>query len=150
MQFGRFFILIMLSGSFFLNATELAATHISLMPADTIAPTTKGIPAFSFDQEFIELGKVKKGESRNFEIQLTNTGDTNLTIDYISSCDCTTLDYPTRAIKPQETVLIKVLFNSTEKEESENVDIDVFFKNLDSETGLELYKNIQYHFDLEL
>jgi hypothetical protein len=102
----------------------------------------------TFDKELIHLGKVKKGDSRKFDFTFTNTGIDPIEIDIISSCDCTTLDWPRKPIKPGQKGIINVTFDSTKKEISETIDIDIYLKNLDPKTGYRILKIINYDYEL--
>lgn len=102
----------------------------------------------TFDKELIHLGKVKKGDSRKFDFTFTNTGIDPIEIDIISSCDCTTLDWPRKSIKPGQKGTINVTFDSTKKEISETIDIDIYLKNLDPKTGYRILKIINYDYEL--
>lgn len=110
-------------------------------------PSHKGAK-MSFEQKFLDLGQVKKGEVRKFEFPFTNIGDTPLKIDLVSSCDCTTTKYPTREVAPGDSGTIFVSFDSTEKEESETIDIDIFLTNEDPNTGAPMIEMLQYKFEL--
>ena len=107
-------------------------------------------PKLSFDKEFVDLGEVKKGEKRTLFYEMTNTGDEDLVIELVSACDCTTVTYPHKPIKPGETIKFDVVFDSSEKEESEDIDIDIFFTNIDPISEAPLIKTVKYHFDLLL
>ncbi len=102
----------------------------------------------TFEKELIHLGKVKKGDSRTFDFVFTNTGIDPITIDIMSSCDCTTLDWPRKPIKPGQKGIIHVTFDSTKKEISETIDVDMYLKNLDPKTGYRILKIINYDYEL--
>lgn len=151
---NRIAIIILLS---FGLSIGLCAQHSSSQPSTqpTSRPTTQPTSQpnhqgakMSFDQMFLDIGKVKRGEVRNFEFPFTNTGNAPLKIDLVSSCDCTTTKYPTREVKPGESGTIFVTFDSTEKEESETIDIDIFLTNEDPETGAPMIEMLQYKFEL--
>ena len=112
------------------------------------ASTGEQISIIKFEQEHIELGEVKRGETRDMEYTFTNTGKEDLQITFVSSCECTTIQYPRKAIPPGETGKLKVTFDSTEKEESETVDIDVYLANLDEKTGEPIWFILDYSFIL--
>ncbi len=101
-----------------------------------------------FDRRFHDFGKVKKGESRTTEFEFTNVSKEPLIIDLVSACDCTTTDYPRLPVQPGEKGIIKVVFDSTEKEESEVIDIDIYLRNTDPETGIPLSETLKYKFNL--
>ena len=110
--------------------------------------TTKQPVLMSFDKEHIALGKVKRGEVRNFEYTFVNSGTDVIQIDQVSSCSCTKTDYPTRKIQPGQKATIKVTFDSTEKEKSETVDVDIYLKNIDPKTDAQILKILTYSFEL--
>ncbi len=138
-------------------ATSTFSQHPSSQPTSrpTTQPTSqpssqpsKVGPQMSFKEMFKDIGSVKKGEIRNFEFPFTNTGNTPLKIDLVSSCDCTTTKYPKREIMPGATGSIMVTFDSTEKEESETIDIDIFLTNEDPVTGAPMIVMLQYKYEL--
>ncbi len=102
----------------------------------------------TFEKEHLDLGKVKRGEKRNFDYVFTNTGTETIEIDIVSGCDCTTVDYPTHKILPGQKATINVVFDSTKKEESETVDVDVYLKNKNPKTGQRILKILDYKFEL--
>lgn len=106
------------------------------------------IQYLKFDIDSYILGEVKKGEKVNFEIPFTNVSDTIVYIDFVSSCDCTTIEFPRTGIKPKGNGVLKVTFDSTSKDVSETTDIDVFIKNKDPETGSQIYYTLEYSFEL--
>ena len=105
-------------------------------------------PLLSFETTLIELGKVKRGEVKEFQFDFVNKGKEDVEIEFISSCDCTTLDYPSWPIAPGEKGSIKVIFDSTEKTESETVDIDIDLVNKDPKTDRPIFIRINYSFIL--
>lgn len=107
-------------------------------------------PAFgmTFDQRHVDLGKVKRGEKRSTEFTFTNTGKEDIEIELVSACECTTLDWPSHAIKPGEKGTIKAVFDSTEKEESEKIEIDINLKNREADTGYKRLEIVSYYFEL--
>jgi len=102
----------------------------------------------TFEKELIELGAVKKGDKRSFKFEFTNTGREAIEIEIVSACECSTLDWPIKPIKPGENAEITVDFDSTEKEESETIDIDIFLKNTDPESGAPIIEMLQYKYEL--
>lgn len=108
------------------------------------------VPAMQFEAESLDLGPIKKGEKRTFSYTFTNVGTENIEIDLVSGCDCTTLDWPRLPVKPGKQGTIDVIFDSTEKEDSEPVDIDIYLKNIDPKTGHPMLKILDYSFQLEL
>ena len=102
----------------------------------------------TFDRTMVDLGTVVRGERREFTINFENTGTEDIEIDLVSSCDCTTVTWPEgELIKPGDKGKLDVVFDSTEKEKSETVDIDVILKNTDKE-GNPVFYILQYQFEL--
>lgn len=102
----------------------------------------------TFDNEHINLGKVKHGDVKKFDYVFTNTGTETIEIDIVSGCDCTTLDYPTHKILPGQKAVINVKFDSAKKEASETVDVDVYLKNKNPKTGQRILKILDYKYEL--
>ena len=94
-----FFALFLVSG-IQLNAQKPAAQ-----------PKKQGVH-MTFDQESIPLGKMKKGDKKTFDYVFTNTGTEVIEIEIVSGCDCTTLDWTRKPIKPGEKGKVNVIFDS--------------------------------------
>jgi peptidoglycan-associated lipoprotein len=98
--------------------------------------TTKGTvpvsePKFEmkFDKKIVDLGVVKKGDKKEMVFNFMNTGNQPLEIEMVSSCECTTLDWPVgKVFKPGEKGSIAAIFDSSEKEVGETTDIDIVLK----------------------
>lgn len=103
----------------------------------------------SWEAPHIHIGTVKKGEVIEMEFKFTNTGIEDLVIEIASGCECTTLDWPRKPIKPGESGAISAIFDSEQKEKSESVAIDVNFANDDPNTGYPLMETVSYTFELE-
>ena len=75
-------------------------------------------------------------------------GDTPLEISLVSACDCTTTDYSTDPVAPGKTGVINVVFDSTDKDESEVIDVDVILENVDPETDYPIIEQLKYTYEL--
>jgi len=106
--------------------------------------------SLTFEKENIELGKVTKGEKKTFEYTFKNTGTDIIEIEIVSGCDCTTLDWTRGEIKPGESGVIDVIFDSTEKEASETVDVDIYLKNINPVSDSQYLIVLDYTFELVL
>jgi peptidoglycan-associated lipoprotein len=112
-------------------------------------------PILVFNTREINLGKVKKGEKRQFEFEFTNNGEVAAEIDLISACDCTTTDFERKPIKPGEKSIIKVIFDSADKTAPETIDVDIILKNeipypKDPKIMYPLIERVKYSFDLAM
>lgn len=129
---------------------------LPIPPRDTIHPLSSlhgiedlsGLPIMQFNTRLIDLGAVKKGETRSFEFEYTNVGSVPLTIALVQACDCTTTEYDTSPLAPGESAVLKVTFDSSEKDEPETIDIDFFLENLDK-NGTPIMETVQYRFSID-
>ncbi|MCP3928938.1 MAG: DUF1573 domain-containing protein [Bacteroidetes bacterium] len=103
-----------------------------------------------FEKRYVDFGTIQKGDKREYTYIFTNKGDTDLIIDLVSACDCTETEWPSQAIKPGEKGKIDIVFDSSEKEEEEVIDVDIILRNEVPDSGGEpIIERVQYHFDLE-
>ena len=107
-----------------------------------------GLDMMKFEDETYDLGPIKKGEKREFSYTFTNVGKEDIQIDLVSGCDCTTLDWTRLPIKPGGIGTIDVIFDTTEKEDSDPVDVDIYLKNINPKTGHPMLKILDYSFQL--
>jgi peptidoglycan-associated lipoprotein len=111
----------------------------------------KGVPIMQFKERRYALGAVKKGEQRSFTYTFVNRGDTELVIDLISACDCTSTNQDEligKVYKPGQGDTIKVTFDSADKDEAETIDIDIYLRNNDKQ-GNPIMEMLQYSFEIE-
>jgi len=114
----------------------------------TSSAQNKQAVELTFDTENIDLGTVKKGDKRTFDYTFTNTGTDVIEIEIVSGCDCTTLDWTRGEINPGEKGVIDVIFDSTEKENSETVDVDIYLKNINPKSDSQYLIVLDYKFEL--
>lgn len=109
-----------------------------------------GVPIMQFETRSLSLGEVPKGEQRTFTYTFVNQGDTDLIIDLVSACDCTSTnqdDLIGKRYKPGESGVLKVTFDSTEKDESETIDVDIYLRN-DDNKGNPIVEMLKYDYIL--
>jgi len=112
----------------------------------------KNVPIMQFTERTKKIGVVKKGEKRTFSYTFTNRGDTDLIIDLISACDCTSTNQDEligKHFKPGMSGTIEVVFDSSEKDEDETIDIDIYLRNNDNK-GNPIVEMLNYSFGLKL
>ena len=102
----------------------------------------------TFEKEHHQLGDVVKGEKKTFKYNFENTGTDVIEIEIVSGCDCTTLDWTRGPIKVGEKGTIDVIFDSTEKEASETVDVDLYLKNINPKSDSPYLFVLDYTFNL--
>jgi peptidoglycan-associated lipoprotein len=132
-----------------IGAVKQAKPRISTNSSLYGQSNLKGLPLMQFKERFTDFGKVKKGEKRRHTFEFINAGEGDLTIDLISACDCTTIvDDPSgKTFKSGEKGKIEFVFDSTEKEESETIDIDIFLLQEDN-NGNPIMEMVQYKYEL--
>ncbi|MEM1214369.1 MAG: OmpA family protein [Bacteroidota bacterium] len=111
----------------------------------------KGVPIMTFETRSHSLGEVAKGEKRSFTYTFTNEGDTDLIIDLVSACDCTSTnqdDLVGKRFQPGESGTLEVTFDSTEKDESETIDVDIYLRNDDNQ-GNPIVEMLKYDYLLK-
>ncbi len=109
-----------------------------------------GLPIMHFERRKVDFGKVKKGEKREHTFHFTNTGEGPLTIDIISACDCTTVEYERgKTWQPGESGDIHVIFDSSSKDEGETITIDIILRQTAGKEQYPIIESLQYTFELE-
>ncbi len=109
----------------------------------------KGLPVMQFEQRVYDMGKVKKGEIKEYTFHYVNAGEVPLEIDLISVCECTTYEFSPSTVKPGGHGWIKVIFDSNKKEESDTSDVDIYLKNIDPEIDAPIFERVQFKYELE-
>lgn len=73
-------------------------------------------PEIKFDEKTKKFEKTKAGEILKFDYSFTNTGDHPLIISEVKvTCGCTKPEFPQEPVKPGETGIIKVSFDTKGK-----------------------------------
>ncbi|MFH1297834.1 MAG: DUF1573 domain-containing protein [Bacteroidota bacterium] len=71
------------------------------------------LPVITFEENEHDFGRIIEGETVSFNFAFTNTGKRDLVIaEVTTSCGCTVPSYPKTAIRPGESGIIKIAFNS--------------------------------------
>ncbi|MBL7138343.1 MAG: DUF1573 domain-containing protein [Bacteroidales bacterium] len=71
------------------------------------------LPVITFEETEHNFGRIIEGETVSFNFAFKNTGKRDLVIAEVStSCGCTVPSYPKRAIRPGESGVINIAFNS--------------------------------------
>ena len=71
------------------------------------------MPKFEFDESSFDFGTIKSGDVVTHEFKFKNVGDADLVISQAKgSCGCTEPEYSKAPLKPGESSILKVTFNS--------------------------------------
>lgn len=84
------------------------------------------VPVLKFESDKHDFGTIIEGEKVSFAFNFKNVGRGDLVIRAAQgSCGCTVPEYPKEAVKPGESGVINVTFNSEGKEGEQMKTIDV-------------------------
>lgn len=98
------------------NRLPTDIVHISAT-ADSSNIQATGKPQITFEENSHNFGVMTEGEQVEYSFRFKNTGDGDLLIvNAVASCGCTVPEYPKGLIKPGESGVLKVKFNSKGKE----------------------------------
>jgi hypothetical protein len=113
-------------------AFSLTSCHNNKVTSDVIQnPNTANgkvdmsqLPAFSFESELHDFGKIIQGETVSYPFKFKNTGKSDLIIaDVSTSCGCTIPSFPKAPVHPGQEGVIRVSFNSAGKHGFQNKSI---------------------------
>lgn len=72
-------------------------------------------PVLTFKNNNIDIGSIRKGDSKEVTFEFTNTGKQNLVIEIVTACKCTDLVWPKGIVKPGESGVIKATFHTKDQ-----------------------------------
>lgn len=73
------------------------------------------LPVITLEQDSIQLGKIRKGAKVPMEYTFTNTGNTDLLIEIVTTCKCTEITWPTEAVPPGGKGKISAVYDTTQE-----------------------------------
>jgi peptidoglycan-associated lipoprotein len=140
------------------NLLVAALLMVAITQISCSAQTTKAVATekkeplarkmLKWDNNFVEYGKVKKGDKREHTYKFQNISKEDIDIMICTACDCTTLDWTSKTIKPGEFGEINTIFNSKEKDKPETITITIILKNTDPVLHYPIVDEVKFHFDL--
>ena len=84
------------------------------------------VAKIALDQPRYNFGTIKEGTIIKKDFTFTNVGDTDLLIEIATgSCGCTVPEWPAKPIKPGQSGVIHVTFDSTDKEYDTRVEVNI-------------------------
>lgn len=93
-----------------------------------VSVPVKKVPIITFNGKSThDFGTLKQGDKRHHFFEFTNTGNTDLVIEFVSgSCGCTVPDsWPTEPIPPGGIGRIEFDYDSTDKDGLEENSVDI-------------------------
>ena len=107
------FVLFAAAAVLSLSVSAQAPSAPKPTPTGAQAPAAQKDPGYKFDKVDHDYGTIQKGADPYCEFRLTNTGKEPLIIaSAVGSCGCTVPEYTKEPIKPGETVIIKVRYDT--------------------------------------
>lgn len=99
------------------NETEKTSPEAMNNPATADSPAdTTNLPAFKWEKETHEFGKIVQGERVSYAFKFTNVGKSDLIISSAQgSCGCTVPEYSKEPVKPGQSGKVDVIFDSDGK-----------------------------------
>lgn len=126
------------------NTRPLVINELSSLYGQT---ELKGMPILDFVTRTHNFGPVKKGDKKEFDYIFANKGSVDAIIDTYSACDCTTVVFPRKVVKPGEVGVVHIIFDSADKDEAEKIVIDIFLENEDA-AGNPIIEKVEYNFSI--
>lgn len=102
-----------------------------------------------WDAETLNLGTIKKGQKVSSKFQFTNISQQEVEIDIVSTCECTDAKWTYGKIPPGEKGTISFVFDSSTKEHEEQIDVDVYFLNMNPEDNKPYTTFLSYTYSFE-
>jgi len=125
-----------------LSACNQSKTGNTAATTDSAATTTANAanaPVMKFEKEIHDFGKIKTGDKVNYDFKFTNTGKSPLIISEAhATCGCTIPEWPKAPVKPGDSGIIKVTFNSAGKSGLQDKQITVTANTVPAQTMVHL------------
>ncbi|SEO02374.1 Protein of unknown function [Mucilaginibacter gossypiicola] len=134
----KLFLSLVAAGMLLSACNSSTAGNASTTTADSAA-TAANAPVAKFEKESHDFGKIKEGDKVSYDFKFTNTGKSPLIITNArATCGCTTPTWPKAPVKPGESGVISVTFNSAGKSGLQDKQITVTANTQPAETMVHL------------
>lgn len=102
-----------------------------------------GVAVLAFEELKHDFGTVIEGEKVIYSFRFTNHGNADLKLTSVgTSCGCTATDYPLEPIKPGETGIIKITFDSSHRLGMQHKKISIRSNTNPEFTNLDIYAQV--------
>ena len=132
----------LIAAGLLLSACNQSKSSSQTAAADSAATTTANAanaPVMKFEKDSHDFGKIKQGDKVNYDFKFTNTGKSPLIISEAhATCGCTIPQWPKTPVKPGESALIQVTFNSAGKTGLQDKQITVTANTVPAQTMVHL------------
>jgi hypothetical protein len=96
----------------YIIAIGMMLLGVSCSPKVVVPPTIP-VAEITFRQDTIALGQLTKGARAPMVFSFTNTGTADLEIEIVTTCKCTSIDWPRDPIAPGATAEIRATYDTT-------------------------------------
>ena len=121
------------------NQKAVESTADLKQSSEIAAPDTANAPAFKFEKEVYDFGKITDGDVVTYDFKFKNIGNSPLIISSATAtCGCTVPDYPKEPVAPSAEGVIRVVFNSAGKPGMQNKVISITANTIPSLTELNI------------
>ncbi len=126
------------------SATSLVNNPYTANGIDTAAMNAK--PTMDFVDTMHNFGKLREGETVEYDFDFKNNGKTPLIITQaVGSCGCTVADYDHDPIGPGKSGTMKVKFNSTGKSGHEEKSVTITTNSNKGAHNLYIMAEVEKH-----
>ncbi len=81
----------------------------------SVPDTNKKLPILEFKENEYKIGELKMGEKIDMVFEYKNIGESDLIIEVVTACHCTTYEYSEEPLKPGETAKIYATYDTSVK-----------------------------------
>ena len=121
------------------NQKTVESTADSKETSEIAALDTANAPAFKFEKEVYDFGKITDGEVVTYDFKFKNIGKSPLIISSATAtCGCTVPEYPKEPVAPGADGVIRVVFNSAGKPGMQNKIVSITANTIPSLTELNI------------
>jgi hypothetical protein len=121
------------------NQKAVESTADSKQSSEITEPDTADAPAFKFEKEVYDFGKITDGDVVTYDFKFKNIGNSPLIISSATAtCGCTVPDYPKEPVAPGAEGVIRVVFNSAGKPGMQNKVVSITANTIPSLTELNI------------
>lgn len=96
----------------YLIAVAVVMLSVSCSPK-VVVPAQAPVAEITFSNDTIHLGTLTKGAKAPMVFSFTNTGNTDLEIEIVTTCKCTSIDWPRTPIAPGARAEIRATYDTT-------------------------------------
>jgi len=121
------------------NQKAVESTADSKETSEIAAVDTANAPAFKFEKEVYDFGKITEGDVVTYDFKFKNIGNSPLIISSATAtCGCTVPEYPKEPVAPGANGVIRVVFNSSAKPGMQNKIVSITANTIPSLTELNI------------